>query len=168
MLIHGNAEANGLIVQTIVDGCGVFMNRARTILGEKGIVEIDEHGWYPLQAVLETLDELKRTVGKEIICEIGKHVAMRAKEIEGVHTFEQAMHALNDICHFHHRGVGSSELAYQCLQSEPNQLHIICHNPYPHSFNLGIIRGMARKFSILVRIEALPSVHRGGEFLVTL
>lgn len=167
MHINENAEANGLIVQTVVDGCGVFMNRAKTILREKGIAEIDEHGWYPLQAVLETLDELKRTVGKEIICEIGKHVALRANYIDGVDTFQQAMHSLNEICLLNHREV-SSTMVYQCIQLEPNQLHIICNIPYPRSFNLGILRGMARKFSILVRIEPLPSDHRGGEFLVTL
>ncbi|ASS76045.1 hypothetical protein CIG75_14505 [Tumebacillus algifaecis] len=167
MHIIGNAEANGLIVQSIVAGSGIFENRARMILREKGIVEMDEHGWFPLLAVLETLAELKRTIGKEIICEIGKSVALRTNHIEGVETFEQALRSLNEIYLLNHRGV-TDKVVYECVQLTTKQFQIRCFNLYPVHFNLGILRGMARKYSDLVRIESLPSELAGGEFKVLL
>jgi hypothetical protein len=156
-------EAHGSSVQNIVEGCGVFQNRVKALLASKGITEIDANKWYDLEVVLSVTDELAKSVGPNVLVEIGKFVPKNAQFPPEIDSFEKALLTLDVAYQMNHRNGNIGE--YKVVQEDLKTFRVVCNTPYPAKFNLGLIRGLARKFNSLVRIEEIDTT-KGGEFLV--
>ncbi|HEU4964045.1 MAG TPA: hypothetical protein VFV52_09365 [Bacilli bacterium] len=163
-MIDKQVETNGATIRNIIEGCGVFQSRVTKLLAEKGIAEIKMDGWYPLQTVIDIIQELAKSVGPNILSEIGKTVPKNSQFPPEIDSFEKVLVALDFAYKANHRNgkIGSYEVA----QLEPKKYKVTCDNPYPPNFNLGLLRGLSRKFSTLVRIEQTDNSVRGGEFVV--
>jgi hypothetical protein len=158
-------EAHGSSVLNIVEGCGVFQNRVKALLAEKGITDIDPSKWYDLELVLAVTEELAKTVGPNVLVEIGKNVPKNAQFPPEINTFEKALQSLDVAYKMNHRNGNIGE--YKVVQEDLKTYKVICDTPYPAKFNLGLLRGLARKFNSLVRIEE-DGTARGGSFKVRL
>lgn len=162
--IDPQVETNGASVRNIIEGCGVFQSRVTKLLSEKGIEDIRMDEWYPLSTVLEIIEELAKSVGPNILAEIGKTCPKNSIFPPEIDSFEKVLIALDVAYQANHRhgNIGRYEVA----QLEPKKYHVKCDNPYPATFNLGLLRGLSRKYSTLVRIEQVESDLPGGEFIV--
>ncbi|MCX7571718.1 hypothetical protein OS242_17380 [Tumebacillus sp. DT12] len=156
-------EAHGSSVQNIVEGCGVFQNRVKALLAEKGISDIDPGKWYDLEVVLAVTEELAKSVGPNVLVEIGKYAPKNAQFPPEINSFEKALLSLDIAYKMNHRNGNIGE--YKVQQEDLKTFKVICDTPYPSKFNLGLLRGLARKFNSLVRIEEEGSA-RGGAFTV--
>jgi hypothetical protein len=161
--IDPTVETNGATVRNIIEGCGVFQSRVTKLLSEKGIEDIRMDAWYPLYTVLEIIEELAKSVGPNILAEIGKTCPKNSLFPLEIDTFEKVLVALDVAYKANHHGNAGK---YEVVRLEPKKYHIMCDNPYPAQFHLGLLRGLSRKFSTLVRIEQLESELPGGEFIV--
>jgi hypothetical protein len=164
MSVDTRVETNGATVRNIIEGCGVFQSRVTKLLAEKGITDIKMDGWYPLHVVLDIIQELAKSVGPNILSEIGKTVPKNSIFPPEIDSFEKVLVALDFAYKANHRNGNIGK--YEVIQLEPKKYHVKCDNPYPANFNLGLLRGLSRKFSTLVRIEQLESNLPGGEFIV--
>lgn len=156
-------EAHGSSVQNIVEGCGVFQRRVKTMLADKGITDIDSNKWYDLEVVLSVTNELAQSVGPNVLIEIGKYAPKNAQFPPEIDSFEKALTTLNIAYQMNHRNGNIGE--YKVVQEDAKTFKISCNTPYPAKFNLGLLRGLARKFNSFARIEEVGS-SAGGEFVV--
>lgn len=158
-------EAHGSSVQNIVEGCGVFQRRVKTMLAERGITDIDPNNWYDLEVVLSVTDELANSVGPNVLVEIGKYVPKNAQFPPEIDSFDKALMTLNVAYQMNHRNGNIGE--YKVNQEDAKTFKVIANTPYPSKFNLGLLRGLARKFNSFARIEEVGNTP-GGEFVVKL
>jgi hypothetical protein len=156
-------EAHGSSVQNIVEGCGVFQNRVKTLLASKGITNIDANTWYDLEVVLAVTEELAKSVGPNVLVEIGKYAPKNAQFPPEIDSFEKALLTLDVAYKMNHRNGNIGD--YKVTKEDLKTFKIVCNTPYPAKFNLGLIRGLARKFNSLARIEEVGT-SKGGEFIV--
>ena len=158
------AEVIGASLATIVQGCGAFQSKVRSLLKERGITEIDHDAWYKLEDVASVLNELERTVGPNLMVLLGRYIPENAMLPPEIDTFEKALLSLDMVYQMHHRNgeVGS----YNITVESPGQIRAICNTPaYSTNVNLGMFRGFGNKFGIAPNIEVVdPS--GGGEFMI--
>ncbi|HEU4964394.1 MAG TPA: hypothetical protein VFV52_11175 [Bacilli bacterium] len=158
-------EAHGSSVQNIVEGCGVFQRRVKTMLAERGISEIDSNNWYDLEVVLSVTEELASSVGPNVLVEIGKYAPKNAQFPPEIDSFEKALSTLDVAYKMNHRNGNIGE--YKVVQEDAKTFKVTCDTPYPSKFNLGLLRGLARKFNSFARIEEVGNT-KGGEFNIKL
>ncbi|NQX59947.1 hypothetical protein [Paenibacillus qinlingensis] len=160
-----SVEVHGSAVKSVIEGCGVFQKRVRTLLAEKGIAELDVQAWYSLDDVITVITDLSASVGSNLLLEIGKYIPKNSVFPPEIDSFEKAVVLLDIAYKMNHRNGNYGE--YKCIQEDPQTLRFICNVPYPAMVNLGILRGFARKFQSLAIIEEV-NMNGGGEFVVKL
>ncbi|MBI5030397.1 MAG: hypothetical protein HZB51_07710 [Chloroflexi bacterium] len=75
---------------------------------------------------------------------IGRQIPQNAKWPPDVDTIEKGLRSIDVAYHMNHRGgeIGS----YRFEPTGKNSAKMICQNPYPCDFDLGIIDAVAHKF----------------------
>ncbi len=160
-----SVEVHGSAVKSVIEGCGVFQKRVKTLLAEKGIEELDVNAWYSLDDVIAVITKLAASVGNNLLLEIGKYIPKNSVFPPEVDSFEKAVVLLDVAYKMNHRNGNYGE--YKCIQEDPHTIRVICNVPYPAMVNLGILRGFARRFQSLVTIRE-ASMDGGGEFVLKL
>jgi hypothetical protein len=160
-----DAEVSGDVVLAVVDGMGIFKNKAYNILAAHGIENPSQGKWYPQQALLDALAELNEAAGAKTLENIGKKIPSNALFPEDLKKLEEALEGIDAAYKMNHQGeiIG----AYRFQKSGENEVKIVCCNPYPHSFNKGIILSLVEKFKpkgTIVKIE-LKEVDDSGDDL---
>ena len=137
-------EVNGETVLSVIDAMGIFKSQAITILEEKGIVNPMPGLWYNQQAWLDAFKYIADEIGPNTLYNIGRKIPENAQFPPDIDTIEKALGAIDVAYHMNHRG---GEIGHYSFQSTgPKSAKIICNNPYPCDFDLGIIESMAKKF----------------------
>lgn len=122
------------------------------------------NGWYPVHSVLEVFEYLASSVGVNILTEIGKQIPNHARTFPPLLNFESALLSLDTAYKENHRNGDVGH--YHALKLEKFHYQMFCDNPYPAKFNLGLLRGMSRKWATLSRIEQSDSAKVGGHFVI--
>ena len=153
-----NVEVTGEGVLSVVDGMGVFKNRALKILSENGISQPTKGQWYPQQAFLDSFRIIAETIGSKTLHAIGRKVPENAHFPDDINDIESALQSIDVAYHMNQRlnGVpmydpstgkmleGIGHYHYQKLGE--NKIKMKCDTPYPCDFDHGLIEAMARKF----------------------
>jgi hypothetical protein len=96
--------------------------------------------------------------------ELGKSIPENASFPPEVNNIEAGLYAINAAYSTHHQGyVGFYRMVEHDLENK--RIVMQCYNPYPCSFDRGVITGMARKFQTGVRVEldkTKPFKENGG------
>lgn len=137
-------EVNGAAILSVIEGMGALA-RPERILARHGIVDPERGKWYPQQAWLDAFKEISESVGPATLRAIGAKIPKVALWPPGVNTVEKALASIDVAYHMNHRG---GEIGrYRFDQASERSARMICDNPYPHDFDLGIIEATAQRFA---------------------
>lgn len=161
-------EVNGNTVRTIIAGFGLVKPLAEEHFLAAGlpyINDIKNEEWYSQEKWLKAFESVARSYGDEGLYKIGMKIPENATFPQDIKTIEDALQSIDIAYHLNHRkkgiimfdqltgkmeeGIGH----YGCKKVEGENMIIMeCFNPYPCSFDKGIITCMARKFMPNARI----------------
>jgi hypothetical protein len=154
-------EVNGQTILSVVKGASVFESTARKILAKYGLEKAKDlpDAWYPQQAWLDTFHEIQNVIGKKTMFIIGKKIPESAVFPPHIKSVEDALAAIDVAYHLNHRKNGQVMFDLETGKMLDGIGHyefkpgggfsgtVVCKNPYPCSFDRGIITTMADRFS---------------------
>jgi hypothetical protein len=165
-----NVEVNGQTVLTIVDAFPDSMKSFGLAMLEKnGLTNVDMASWYSQKKWLDTFQQVSEKFGQNTLFEIGKKIPENAVFPPQIKTLEQALSSIDMAYRMNHR---NGEIGYYKLLSfeEKDKKAVMeCYNPYPCSFDRGLITTMSRKFykgagAISVELDTTkPSRQSNGD-----
>lgn len=139
-----NLEITGQVIIGLIDGMGAFGNMALQILGQHGINNPQGDQWYRLQDYLDAFKEIASKTGPKTVQQTGRRIIDVAKWPPGVDTFEKALNALPQAYQMNNRGGDPGK--YEYIKTGETKGKVICNNPYPDEFDMGLLMGIASKF----------------------
>lgn len=142
-----DAEVNGHTVLSVLEGVPAgFEDRATAILADHGIENPQPGDWYPQQAWLDAFQEIDAQVGEATLTRIGERIPGTAQWPTSIDLVVTALDLIDDAYHMNHRNgeIGS----YDAEKIDNTTVHVTCRNPYPCSFDQGIIRAVAERVSL--------------------
>lgn len=138
------AEVNGETAYTVIDGLGVFKDKAITILERNGIVDPKSGMWFNQQNWLNSLKDISDNFGDRILYSIGLSIPIHSIFPPGIDEIEEALAAVDSAYHGNHR---NGEIGHYLFEKTGDKSgKMICENPYPCVFDLGIIDALVKKF----------------------
>ena len=165
-------EVSGATILAFTSEMEVFRRRAIIILEKHGIKNVQPDNWYPAQNYLDAFKEIFEKLGDTIIRYIGKQIPESAKWPPEIKTIEDALASIDVAYHLNHRKNGkvmfdpeTGEMIegighYKFEKIDDNSAKIICDNPYPCDFDMGIIEATASKFK--PKGKLIKVIHEEG------
>lgn len=161
-------ELNGQTARSLLENLN--QDLMRPFLDAHGLDEVDPDAWYPLQDVLNVMNDIEAAGNAT-----GSFVAIGVKaaelsplppEMEAM-GFEQFMLIYADVYQQRHRNGYPGELVIESIDSN----HILIHFnvPYPDDVMYGLIFGYARRlmsargFFTVYYDEDVPTREQGGD-----
>lgn len=138
-------KVNGETVLSIVDGLGLYKERAFHILESCGIKEPKPGEWYSQQAWLDAFKQISDNLGPATLYAIGKKIPENAVFPPEIDTVEKGLHAINEAYQFNHKDGEIGDYVFE--KTGENQGKMVCRNPYPCDFDRGLIAAMGGKFT---------------------
>ncbi len=179
-------EVSGTSALAIMNGFRSFTLLASKLLleesigtkGPDGLAVIHPQEWYPLERLLRIFGKIESLMGPTVLFQVGLTVLKSAKMPGGIRDIWSGMHLLNAGYHMNHRkngqvmfseatgefipGIGAYEIRGQ---APAKRMQLVCTNPYPCTFDLGVVTAMAQQFVRSARVvhdESGPCRKRGG------
>lgn len=156
--INPKVEVNGQTVLTIVNAMGSMKSLALKILSENGINDPQPEGWYLQQYWLNAFKQIAEKIGINTLRVIGTSIPKNAEFPPHINDIHKALSSIDVAYHMNHRlyeallfdpatgkmreGIGH----YEYKKISENEVQMICNNPYPCNFDIGIIDEIAKKF----------------------
>jgi hypothetical protein len=151
-------EVNGEAVLAFLAGLGSFSSTARHLLARYGIEDPVAGSWYPREAWLRAFDEIASRIGDGALERIGRAIPDNARWPQGITGILGALHSIDVAYHLNHR-IGTRVLFdtekgellegighYSVEEAGLGSAVVRCDNPYPCTFDLGILRAVAARF----------------------
>lgn len=141
-----DVEVNGQTVLAFVQGVpSAFEEQAFGILAEHGISEPTADDWYPLQAWLDAFEQIEDRLGPATVNRIGESIPANADWPSSVEVVLAGLEMINEAYHLNHR---NGEIGhYDAEQVDDETIHVHCKNPYPCTFDKGIISAVAQQYA---------------------
>ena len=180
-------EVSGKAVYSTLDGLGnLKISTEQDLFGlvksKNGIMTIDTEQWYPQEQWLKLFELIALMYGDTILFKIGYSIPDHAYFPDRGTSIEEAIKSIDIAYHMNHRknnkvmydeksgamaeGIGH----YNCQKIDGYNLIISrCNNPYPCTFDKGILTAMAKKFNpnaIAIHDETKPCRKNGAESCV--
>ncbi len=174
--IEPGVEVSGAAVLSVIEGmtrcseCELmdsFRRMAVKILAKHGIDNPRKHKWYPQQSWLDSFKDISEEIGPGTLKMIGEKIPLTAIWPAEIETLADGLSSIDVAYHMNHRG---GEIGhYKYSPTSPKTGVMVCDNPYPCDFDIGIIKATARKFApegskIVVQHDTLkPCRKRNGD-----
>jgi hypothetical protein len=160
-------EVNGETVLSVVDGLGTFKATALKWLKDCGIDTPKPGMWYSQQSWLNCFKLISEKLGPASLKKIGEAIPRNAQWPPQVNSIETALSSIDIAYRMNHRkgNIGN----YKFTLTSPDSGIMVCDNPYPDHFDLGIIESAANKFKkagqvVFVKIDdSKPTRTKGAE-----
>jgi hypothetical protein len=143
--IAPDVEVNGETVQAFLTGMGGFQSLFQNALQDNGIKNPQSGDWFPQQAWLNAFSLIAGKTGPATLKTIGKRIIDSAIWPPDVDNMEKALASIDVAYHMNHRGGNIGN--YNVEKIGDRSVRMICNNPYPCDFDLGIIDGVMKKFA---------------------
>jgi hypothetical protein len=157
--LSDQVEVYGKSVQAIINAMEFLKLKARQVLSSHGISPLEPEKWYPINAVLDSFNDILKQVGPHTTRSIGRCIPQSAEFPPFINSFETALGGLDQAYRMNHRGKGDIG-SYRYQHGMGNTATMVCDNPYPCEFDQGIIEALYDRFqpkgSIRLRIEHGP------------
>ncbi len=156
-------EVNGQTVLSMSKGFGSFQTMAEKIMGQHGLADIMPEAWYSAQKFLAAFKQIRDSVGSRTLHQIGLKIPESAQFPPQINSAQSALAGIDMAYHMNHRGGEIGVYGYAAVGEKAADIH--CENPYPCSFDEGIITAMARRFEPRARVAHDPAGCRdkGGK-----
>jgi len=164
--IDQNVKVSGSAVLAIVEGMGEFKAMALRILRENGIVDPEKDKWYPQQAWLDAFRQIAEQIGQETLRAIGEKIPETALWPPTTEDIGEALASIDVAYHMNHFG---GEIGhYRFERTGKRSGRVVCDNPYPCAFDLGIVKATTSRFALegvrpIVKHDAHGCRTRGDE-----
>jgi hypothetical protein len=183
---YAGIEINGAMLEAHVNAFRLFPSHALTLLAKNGIgstgagseVKVDYGRWYPMAAWLKAFQAIIVSVGPNMVFDIGREVPKLAVLPPDVKDIHASIRAVDIGYHMNHRlhgrvmfdgatGGMMEGIGHYGYEAKPGQRRIVsvCENPYPCSFDQGILTAFARRFepgALVSKVESAPCRSHGG------
>ena len=140
------------------------------VLNDAGLLELDLDHWYPQEPWLKAFEEICEYAGEEALFDTGARVPTNAlfpPWSEGIH---RGIRSIDIAYHLNHRKNGQAmydgakdevmegigNYGYQPVEGE-NKIISVCENPYPCSFDHGILTAVATRFEPGAKVLHQPA-----------
>jgi hypothetical protein len=163
-MLSTRVEVYGRSVQALLNAMEFVKLKARQVLASNGIESLEPEGWYPMQSVLGSFEDILEQVGPHTVRSIGRCIPQSAVFPPAITSFESALHSLDQAYRMNHRGSGDIG-SYRFHLGAGSSARMVCDNPYPCEFDQGIIEALYDRFppksSIRLRVDHAPGGCRG-------
>ncbi len=176
-----NAMVSSDAVLSVIDGVGVYKQRALQFLSENGIQDPKPGMWYLQQDWLNAFKAISEATGEYTLFGIGQKIPENAMFPPEIDDIEKALSSIDVAYHMNHmidgevlfnpetgimkEGIGH----YGYEKIDDKTIKMVCNNPYPCNFDKGIIDSMAQKFKpsdaiiITKHDDSGPCRKKGGD-----
>lgn len=154
-----NVEVNGKTVLSFINGMGTYQSIFENALRENGINHPQKGDWYSQQAWLNAFSFIASKTGPATLKTIGKQIIESAVWPPNVNTIEASLASIDVAYHINHRGGEIGHYYYEKVGERT--VRIVCNNPYPCDFDMGVIDGAAKKFTTLHQKPFIQHDHPG-------
>ena len=138
-------EVSGASITLLVDAMGMFTRLAKRILEGNGIHDVNPEGWYSQQAYLNAYREIYEQIGEKTLKTIGKQIPEKALWPPNINSIEAALASIDEAYNMNHRG---GEIGYYRYEKTgESSAKMVCYNPYPCVFDMGLIESTGNKFA---------------------
>ena len=143
-----------------------------SILEKYGLHEAHAGAFYPVQSLLDAMKHVSEDLGPQMLYRIGFQIATNAILPPGIDSLEKCLQSIDVAYHMNHRSgeIGDYKFVPAETQRFVHRVKMECRNPYPCSFDIGVIEGFATRFKppdcvdVLVRHdETGPCRKKGAE-----
>lgn len=152
-------EVKGGVILSVMTGVDYFSDVPLKILEENGIKSPEVNGWYHQQKWLDAFKILSERLGERALYSVGMKIPENADWPSNVAGIKDALASIDVAYHMNHRKDGEILLDmktgekkegignYEFVDLGENKIKIICKNPYPCSFDMGLIESVFNIFS---------------------
>lgn len=165
-----NLEINGHSAHALLDS--INSDNYIHILKAHGLVDIDQDAWYPLQDLLNVLNDMAKqsTVMMDFVS-IGMAAGTNGvlpSETQHLSLWEFFVAYGQNYQNLHRNGDAGS---FQVEKTDQNHLALTLNVPYPDDLMYGLIYGYARRFAnghqfIVAYDEEIARKDQGGDYTV--
>ena len=162
-------QVMGQLIGSTLDGMWAIRAMAEDILVSVGLGDIvmDESHWYPQQLWLDAFKLIAEKTGDATLRQIGKNI-MENAVLPPMSGIEEALGVMDVAYHMNYRNAKGQVLFdpsrpnqmlegighYTCQKvSGENKAIMICDNPYPCAYDMGIITSFAKRFEKRVKVQ---------------
>jgi hypothetical protein len=142
-----SAEVNGQTILAFVAGVPAgFEDKAFEILAQYGIEDPEPDEWYSQQAWLDAFEEIDSQVGDATLNRIGEEIPQNADWPSSSELVVIALDLINEAYQMNHR---NGEIGYyRAERVDDETVEVSCKNPYPCTFDKGIVRAVAEEAAL--------------------
>lgn len=144
-----DVEVVGDVIEAFIAGFPSEMtNMGLDVLQKHGIAQPRRGDYYPLQSLLNAMKEIEARFSSQMLYRIGEHIAGNAMLPPGIDSLEICLGSIDQAYHMNHRGGEIGRYEYTPLEEKSGlkRGRMVCANPYPCSFDRGVIEGFAQRF----------------------
>jgi hypothetical protein len=148
----------GGVINAFLDAFGTYRTRGVRVLARHfGVEKLDPmpEGLYPVHRLLGGMQELQEQFGRGFMTRIGQSIYERAVFPPDLATLEVALAAVDTAYYMNHTNAVGRLGHYSWTQEGAGSGRMVCDNPYPCAFDMGIFAGMAKQFGVGVEIDHL-------------
>ena len=164
----GDSMVNGAVLKSFLAAFGPYVKRGEQVLIKKfGISELKggETDFYPLTLFLNAMDEFQKQMGRDFMRKIGREIYSNAVFPPDIDTMAKGMAMVNQAYYMNHETTPGEIGGYNWTLSSDNSGVMVCDNPYPCSFDFGIMEGLAMQLAPEAKIvhdDEKECRHKGG------
>ena len=140
----------GKVLDTFLTALGPFRSRGERVLARAcGVDKVDTAGdqFYPQRGYMEALKEFQGQFGPDFLQNVGALIFEKAIFPPDIASAAQALAICDTAYQMNHRNADGLIGGYHWTPA-PTGGRMVCDNPYPCSFDKGILYGMLRRFGV--------------------
>jgi hypothetical protein len=166
---HDGVLVMGGVVDAFLDAFGAYRSRGVRVLARHFGVETLNQGReqaYPVDKLLAGMKELQEQFGRGFMTRIGHSIYERAVFPPNLDSFAVALAAVDTAYYMNHQNAEGKIGHYRWINEGAARGRMVCDNPYPCAFDMGIFAGMAAQFGAgakITHVEEQVCRHGGAE-----
>lgn len=120
----------------------------RSILYNRGLGQLEVDKFYPLQSMLDAMDDLAEKFSADVLYLVGINISVTAKLPPGMTDMNSVLTHLHEAFMANHQGsnLGGWEYLYDGLNQGMHRGRVIGTTPYPCAFDRGVLESFGRLY----------------------
>lgn len=166
-LRNSQDTVSGGVVDAFLAAFGPYRSRGETVLKRHlpTIGKLDKTDFCDLSAFMQAMRELQDQFGRPFIEKMGARIYETAPFPPGIDSVEKVMALLDAAYHMNHNK-GADIGSYVWKKDNDRRGIMTCDNPYPCSFDLGLLRASSKRFAekaVVTHHEPSQCRHNNAE-----
>ncbi|MCY1072430.1 hypothetical protein OV090_47230 [Nannocystis sp. RBIL2] len=171
-----NISVYGQTTSVFIDVLKQFSVLQKAMLDALGVERFEPHAWYPQRLILRAYQKVDLLLGARGLERFGRQIPALVAFPPGIDGAHTVLSKLDTIYHLNHSrdGVVMFDLAtgdmtegighYTYERVGEREVLMLCDNPYPCRFDMGLVHGFAGRFEPDVQVahESSECRARGG------